>query len=102
MLCSAIMGEGGSIDWDSPQKALLSVASIVETHMGGTSGAVSMSVGNGRVCARQITVMVVCVCVCVCVCACVHTCICVCVCVCVCVRVRVCRVEYSIYTSFFL
>ena len=30
-----------TIDWDNPKHVLLSLAAAVETHMGGTSGAVS-------------------------------------------------------------
>jgi dihydroxyacetone kinase len=39
--CIAIQENLSSIDWDDPQQALLSLASIVEKNMGGSSGAVS-------------------------------------------------------------
>ena len=38
---AAIKQRLSAMEWDSPQKVLLSLASIVERHMGGTSGAVS-------------------------------------------------------------
>ena len=37
----AIQENLSSIDWDDPQQALLSLASIVEKNIGGSSGAVS-------------------------------------------------------------
>ena len=37
----AIQENLSSIDWDNPQQALLSLASIVENNMGGSSGAVN-------------------------------------------------------------
>ena len=37
----AIKGRLSELDWDSPQQVLLSMATLVENHMGGTSGAVS-------------------------------------------------------------
>ena len=37
----AIQEKLSSIDWDDPQQALLSLASIIEKNMGGSSGAVS-------------------------------------------------------------
>ena len=37
---AAIKQRLSAMEWDSPQKVLLSLASIVERHMGGTSGAV--------------------------------------------------------------
>ena len=43
--CSAaIKQKMDVIEWDSPQQALLSLASLVEYHMGGTSGAVSLHI----------------------------------------------------------
>lgn len=41
-VCPAIKQEMGAIDWDNPESALLSLANIVERHMGGSSGAVSL------------------------------------------------------------
>ena len=38
---TAIQGNLPSIHWDDPQQALLSLATIVENNMGGSSGAVS-------------------------------------------------------------
>ena len=41
------------IDWDNPREALLSLARLVENHMGGTSGAVSLYsciISHHRVC----------------------------------------------------
>ena len=41
---AAIKQKMDVIEWDSPQQALLSLASLVERHMGGTSGAVSLHI----------------------------------------------------------
>ena len=41
---AAIKQKMDVIEWDSPQQALLSLASLVEHHMGGTSGAVSLHI----------------------------------------------------------
>ena len=50
------------IDWDSPKSALLSLASIVEHNMGGSSGAVSLPAMQHSVCcAHKPTWLCVCI-----------------------------------------